>query len=290
MSPPIIRKPHIIANAIRMKRSQDSRTFLLLEGNTDQRIFNKFIDSNKCKIEIAYGRGNLIQVIENLNESIFDGFLGIVDADEWYLTEKIPEIKNLLITEAHDIECLILSSNAFVRFLEEFALNAKLQVFCPNLIEKLLESSLPIGYLRCFSIADNLDLNFDKCYNIKDFEKLLDVQTLNVDVSSLINIINEWSPSPRIANKKKLATKILTYINEKKLDPWLICNGNDMICILTIGLVNIFGNDLRGKHVDAQIVDGTLRLTYSFSDFQKSKIYASIKKWEINNAPFEILA
>ena len=290
MSTRIQRKPQNIANAIRMKRSQNSKMFLILEGRTDERIFDNFINKEKCKIELTYGKNNLLQVIENLNNSSFSGFLGIIDADEWYLTGKKPNIQNLLITEYHDIECIILSSDLFRRFIKEYALNSKLKKFHPNIYEKLLESALPLGYLRGFSITDDLNLNFDNCYILREFEKLINTTTLDVDIISLIDVIETWSPSPTINDKKKLANKILIHIKEKRLNPLLICHGFDIICILVVGLVNIFGNDLRGKRVNPQGVDGTLRLSYTFSDFQTSQLYQEIKKWETQNTLFKVLS
>lgn len=288
MSSPINRKPDSIANAIRMKRSQDPKMVLILEGRTDERIFENFIDQNKCKIELAYGKNNVLQVLENLNNSSFTGFLGIVDADEWYLTGKMPNMENLLITEYHDIECIILSSDLFRRFIKEYALNSKLKKFHPNIYEKLLESALPLGYLRGFSITDELNLNFENCYKLEEFEKLINTKSLDIDVNALINLIEEWSPSPTIKDKKKLANKISNHIKEKRVNPILICHGFDVICILAIGLINIFGNDLRGKTVCPQCLDGMLRLSYTFSDFQSSHLFAEIKKWETQNSSFKV--
>lgn len=283
------RTPDSIANSVRMKYSQDPRTILLLEGGTDQRIFNQFIDEEKCKIQITHGKNNLLQVLENLKSySYKGGVLGIVDADEWYLTEKIPTVENLLITEFHDIECIILSSDLFRRFIEEYALNSKLENFHPNIHEKLLESALPFGYLRGFSITDGLNLNFENCYKLEEFEKLINTKTLDVDINSIIDYIEAWSPCPTIKDKKKLANKILKYIKEKRFNPLLICHGFDIICILVVGLVYIFGNDLRGKTVNPQGVDGTLRLSYTFSDFQSSQLYAGIKKWETQNSSCKV--
>ena len=70
-----------IASSIRMERSQFPGSFLIVEGGTDAKIYNNFIEDGKCQIEIAFSKENAIKIIEILNGDNFEGALAIVDAD-----------------------------------------------------------------------------------------------------------------------------------------------------------------------------------------------------------------
>lgn len=142
----IKRSPDANANDIRMKRSQDSRTVLLVEGTTDERVFKKFVNPQNCKFVIADGKDNaklILQILEK--DRKFNGFLAIVDSDFECIKNIKLENPNLLLTDSHDLETMIISSSAFERFIGEFGDMKKINAFCESLKDVLLERTLPIG-------------------------------------------------------------------------------------------------------------------------------------------------
>ena len=77
----IARRPTIIANEIRMKRSQYQGTFLVVEGRDDRLFMERFICHEICKIEVAEGKENVCEVLRILESDNFMGVLGLIDAD-----------------------------------------------------------------------------------------------------------------------------------------------------------------------------------------------------------------
>ncbi|MEZ2280028.1 MAG: hypothetical protein ACBR12_24295 [Microcoleus sp.] len=55
--------PNYIATQIRMLRTdkQYSGSFLIAEGDTDARVWKRFVDSTKCRVEIAHNKDNAIK-------------------------------------------------------------------------------------------------------------------------------------------------------------------------------------------------------------------------------------
>jgi ERCC4-type nuclease len=49
-----------VANRIRLLRSQFSGAFLIVEGDTDKRIYGRFIMAETCRLEVAHSRENAI--------------------------------------------------------------------------------------------------------------------------------------------------------------------------------------------------------------------------------------
>jgi len=287
MNATILRKPSSIATSIQMKRDQDKRAILLLEGTTDERVFDEFIDSTKTKIVITYGKNNLIDVARLLIDYSFKGFLGIIDADYYYLDGEEPGIENLFLTDHHDLENLILSSSSFMKIVNEFGITSKVSKFSSDLRKDLFIRARPLGYLRWISVKDNFEINFNKCDIEIEFEKLVDKETLDMDLDNLIAQLIEWSGDSLHVDKEAIKSRIVPLIEENSIDPLLLCQGSDIIKILTIGLIYVFGNK-RGKTLNANVLDGMFRVSYKFKDFKKTKLFEQILSWEKTNSPYVI--
>jgi hypothetical protein len=111
--------PNSITSDIRMRRSQFKGTFIIVEGDTDQRFFKRFVEENLCQIVSAYNKENAIDILEILDKDRFDGVLAIVDADFWRI-DGIEYLKaNLFLTDTHDLETMILRSPALEKLMDE---------------------------------------------------------------------------------------------------------------------------------------------------------------------------
>jgi len=94
---------HSVANTIRMSRSQHAGAFLIVEGDSDVRVFNRFVDS-KCRIISAKNKENAVAALDILSKDKFKGVLAVVDADFWHWEGKKIDNPDLLLTDTHDLE------------------------------------------------------------------------------------------------------------------------------------------------------------------------------------------
>jgi hypothetical protein len=113
--------PFTTANTILMLRTRFKGAFLLLEGDTDIRLFSNLTDYAKCKLIPTFGKSNAIQTLIELEKREATGVLAIVDSDYWVLEGKKTG-NNLLLTDTHDIETMILLSPALEKVLREYVL------------------------------------------------------------------------------------------------------------------------------------------------------------------------
>ncbi|PXF59042.1 MAG: hypothetical protein C4B59_12200 [Candidatus Methanogaster sp.] len=273
-----------IVNTVRMMRTQYTGTILIVEGGTDARVYGRLVNEVECRLIPATGKDKAISALELLENSGFGGVLAIVDADFWRLDGIDSNSSNLLLTDSHDLETMILYSDVLDNVLSEFGSAREIAKLGGPIRDILLESGLPIGYLRWLSspTKDNLSLKFKEL----SFDKFVDEQTLRVSIDNLIRelkINSENSTLDENATKLKIMT-----LGGAGHDPWQVCSGHDLVQILSIGLRNIFGNP-RGKSVTMEVVDGILRVAYDHSHFRLTRLHNSIKDWEKANPSFNVL-
>ena len=279
--------PDDIANEIILTRDDPSKqflSFLIVEGDTDRNFYKRLTDTNKCQITIAYSKFTALGVLSILEKEAIPGILVIIDADFDILEGKSPHSPNALFTDTHDLETMIMKSPALEKVLGEFGSEKKINEITESAKRDvralLLECGMSIGYLRWVSLRENLALKFE------GLEFAL-TKELKIEVSSLIKAVKNKSLRPDIVDKRLEA-----YIQDLKddaHDPWHVCCGHDLVCILSIGLRKIIGtwnpNDIR-----PDALERSLRLAFERSYFYKTQLYLSIQQWEKANTPFIILA
>ncbi|WP_069997340.1 DUF4435 domain-containing protein [Cellulosilyticum sp. I15G10I2] len=272
---------------IKMLRSgKISKGFILVEGITDYRLYSKFVDENMCELIIADSKSNVTQCIEICNREKAQGIIGIVDADFWRLEKEFPKYENLFLTDFHDLECMLINSPAYENILAEYANRNKYLRFeerkKKSLKHILLESGAKIGYLRWYSLQNNLGLKFSNL----DFDKFVNAQELEIDMRKLIDSVLIHSKKQNGLNTQKILKDIENLIT-KQNSLWEVCCGHDLIELLTVGLVAVFG-EYNAKNLFPGNLEGSFRLAYQYNYFMKTKLYQCITKWQEANPSYLI--
>ncbi|MCI0470690.1 MAG: DUF4435 domain-containing protein, partial [Candidatus Aminicenantes bacterium] len=270
---------------VRMTRSLHKGAILVVEGDTDSRVYDGFIDCSACMIIPSHGKDNAINALKILENEKYPGILAIIDADFWRIDGIKPDSVNLLLTDTHDLETMILSkSKALGKILGEFGSKYKISKFASPIDVALCKNALPIGFFRWISseTKDNLNLKFKGI----SFEKFVDETKLEINIDRLIAEVKRNSGDKNI-DEKSITIKITSLMNEN-FDPWQICSGHDMVQVLAIGLRYIFGNK-KAEPITAEILEGVLRITYEYSEFCLTGVYMAIREWENRNSPYKVL-
>lgn len=274
--------PDRVANKIRLMRTQFQGSFLIVEGDTDARFYKNLVNKEKCCVASANGKKNVIQVLRILESDKFLGVLAIIDADFDRLENNLPTQNNILITDNHDLEIMLLQSPALEKVLGEFGSEDKIQKLNQDIRSILLTGGVYIGYLRWISLKESLNLRFEEL----SFSKFIDKKTLILNQVKLIVTVKNNSQKPQI-NEQDIETKMQS-LKSQNHDPWCVCCGHDLIEILSIGLCQLLGTN-KTKNVEAEQIEKSLRLAYESSYFRNTKLYSLIQQWESLNTPFVIL-
>lgn len=276
---------HAVANAIRMKRSLFSGAFLVVEGVTDKRVYALALDRNACLIEIADGRDNTLGALRILNSAGFSGVIGIVDSDFGRITGEVIQENNILQTDEHDLECMLLNSPALDRLLEEFGSDDKLSEFVNRslpIAHQLATNASPLGCLRLISIQQELNLKFE---GLK-FGSFVDPSNLEIDQAKMVS---------EVVNKSQMhhlnQTQLLEQLNnelQRGHDCWQTSCGHDILELLSLAFRGTFGSR-KVSDVTPEILRRSLRLAYEESYFKETKLYRALSDWEKSHPSFTIL-
>ncbi|MEB3282448.1 MAG: DUF4435 domain-containing protein [Lyngbya sp.] len=263
-------------------RTQFQGSFLIVEGDADKRFYKNLVDQEKCQINIALGKSNVIRVLDILESDKFLGVLAIIDADFDKLEGNLPTQENLLLTDNHDLEIMLLQSPALEKVLGEFGSEEKIQKLNQDIRSILLAGGVYIGYLRWISLKESLNLKFEGL----SFSRFIDKKTLAIDKIKLIVAVKNNSQKFQI-DEREIEQKMES-LERDNHDAWCVCCGHDLIEILSIGLCKFLGSN-NSKDVEADQIEKILRLAYESSYFRNTKLYSLIQQWESFNTPFVIL-
>lgn len=272
--------PEILASEIRMERAQFPGLFLIVEGETDEEVYGKFIDQKNCQIILTNGKEDALELLNILESSRFDGAIGIVDKDFDGLLLVKYKFKGIFQTDVHDLELMLFDSGAFqnvMRVRADKKKVAKLEKKFGNFKSMIYRLAYPIGCLRFASLKEELSLKFKGMkYNFFD-------KKFSVDKNELVRYLVARTQKVGVTKANSLA--LLTN-EELKNHPILeICNGHD-ICELWAIVMKKCEKGSK-KTLTSDTLEKELRIAYNIEDFSKSKLYKNLKKWKRVNRKFD---
>ncbi|MFZ4728254.1 MAG: DUF4435 domain-containing protein, partial [Pseudanabaena sp.] len=228
------------------------------------------------------GKIAVIQILGILEKSDFNGVLAIVDADFDRLEDSPHNSPNLLRTDTHDLETMLLKSLALDRILVAFGSEEKINKFGRDIRKILLESGSSVGYLLWVSQCEKLELTFN---GIK-FKNFVDKDTLQINELKMIQEVKNKSQALSLKNEE-IQQRLTTKKNTSH-DLWQVCRGHDLVEILSIGLHKALGSN-NEKDVEPRsserknTLETNLQLAYQDIYFRDTQLYVNIVEWERNN-------
>ncbi len=275
-----------IANEVLLIRAKYKGPILLLEGSKDERFFYRFVKNSEMPIIPAGGKEkvlNAVAILETYNG--VQGFMGIVDADFGHIDGSLPESQNVIVTDYHDVEMMIIKTKAFDAVLLELGSEKKIREFRNQegeIRDDLIQKTLIIGHLRYLSMTDNLHLRFEGLH----FDRFIDRNSLEIDQDKMLSNIFALT-SNRCLDKKDVSNRLSELVDEMNDDPYQICCGHDFIEIFGIALRKILGSR-SSKTAGPEVLGIALRLAYDSKDFHQTKLYADARMWSKRNKGYDI--
>ncbi|HSW53686.1 MAG TPA: DUF4435 domain-containing protein [Ignavibacteriaceae bacterium] len=276
--------PIDIANEVKLSRTQHTGAIILTEGTTDSRVLSRFVDKNKTLLIPSNSKKNSLGALRILENSNFTGIMSVVDSDFWKIEHYSPQSKNIILTDTHDFDMMLISSPSFDKLLSEFSNQKKTDNISKTPRDYLIDMVKPIGYLRWISspFKNNLALKFKGL----SFSHFIDHRNFRLDEDHLMNAVINNTPNCSVSFSD-LKSKLIS-IKQHNPDPLQLCNGHDIVKALDIGLRMNFGN-MRGQNVNCDIIEGTLRIGYEKEYFEKTDLYKSLQLWEQINKSYKVL-
>ena len=274
--------PVELANEIRMLRSLHSGAILLVEGRDDRLFMERFTSRDNCMIVPARGKANVRETIAIVEADNVPGVLGMVDADLERVLGGPADSTNIIMPDCHDLETMLICSPALERVLVEFGSRTRIENFGEDVLETLIDRALLPGYLRLLSQQGQLGLTF-QCLN---YSSWLDRRTLRVNIPRLIQHVKNRSQRPDLSTEE--LEKGLMGISTQQLAEREVCNGDDLVGVLSISLRTALGNH-SSQAPNSQVLRQSLRLAYTENDLLNSYLGQAIQEWERSHQPYTIL-
>lgn len=246
--------------------------FILVEGDSDIRLFRKLFDIDKCKVEnIPGGKTKLEECVDTL-VNIYPLIIGIRDTDFLNLNNVNYNKQNMFLTDKHDIEMTILSDEDVLNTLVfEFTDKPKNEhLILRNNIKKSIEM---IGYLKWLNSIESLELKFECGFN-----DLVSFANLTVDFDTYFMRVLSKSPNANITDINIINGKI-TQLKASNSDLFHLTNGHDLVSTFANYFKNISG--IRG--VSNENIASILRISFNLKQFEKTALYSELEYWAQHN-------
>jgi len=246
--------------------------FILVEGDSDIRLFRKLFDIEKCKIEnIPGGKNKLEECVDTL-VNIYPLVVGIRDTDFLNLNNVNYTKQNMFLTDKHDIETTILSDEDVLNTLVfEFTNKPKNEHL--DLRNDIKQCIQMVGYLKWLNSIEDLKLKFE-C----GFYDLVSFANLNIDFDTYFMRVLSKSPNAQITDINIIKGKI-TQLKASNPDMLQLTNGHDLVKTFANYFKNISG--ING--VSDENIASILRVSFNLKQFEKTSLYSELENWSDNN-------
>jgi hypothetical protein len=278
------------AGELRMWKSarKEKSVAVIVEAKSDEKFFQKFFDNYTTFFSVD-GFQNVIDVLDDTEKDI-TGVLGIIDADFRHCIVEKFSSKNIFITDYHDLEMMTIASKSWDEVINYHTIKNKLLKFQKQysklLRDYIIEMSSSIACFRFLESQKKLGLVFKTLSNDKyiflDYSKFIDKDKFCINHKNLLKTIENKSQKQNFFKNNLDLLKELAEISTKKYDLLNFCNGHDVINILALALKKEVGNvNISGQELEAFFI-----VAYRLEDFEHTRLYNNLKKWETENTDF----
>lgn len=270
-----------------MLRTVFAGTVVVLEGQTDTKFYDSFLKEDAAQSLPVGGKEVVIGVVAQCRARNIPGVLGIVDADFWHL-EGIDPPQDIVPTDQHDLEMLLLMSRPFARLTKEMCSATKVEKVlakegCGSLIEFILQCCKVIGVMRLVNERFGLNLSFAIEWH----------KTKAVDKTSLVVDLGGAAQRLLQSNDYPITTEeFLNYVVplfDKAFSLPQLCCGHDAVQLMSVGLRGLLGSR-QAKEVEPDHLVEILRMVFQHSDLRKTTLFRRVRTWEAVNPPFRVFS
>ena len=248
--------------------NNNGQVFILLEGNSDIRLFRKFFNLQNCKVErIPGGNSKVEECVADLIK-IYSLVIGIRDAD-FIKLGTIPYLKpNMFLTDYHDMEMsLITEEETFSAIVFEYTDIEKSNHV--NFRETIIKAINSVSYLKLLNQIENLEIKFEPT-----FIDLIDFAGLKIDFPQYFGRLLGKSPNAKITDLPTIVARMQA-LEATSPHPYQLCNGHDFIKALTI----FIRQNGKAKSCNTESLASAFRMNFRNEYFVKTDLFVESKKW-----------
>lgn len=274
--------PQSIVETIRqnIQHYNHKDVIIVVEGEDDEKALKKFFNMQAVEF---FCTGNCLKVknamhIVSTDKQLKDCVIGIKDADFDHIKKISYNIANLMLTDTHDMETMMLTS----KVCRKICLETTNEEY-PELSAEAMKALKNISYLRYYNDKIILRRGSDK-----DGINFKGIKIADVASHSVQDVLQRVKDN---GNSKKTSypdlDTINLFISQNPIDDedlTLFTNGHDLVYAIR----DILHKDEAAKAYSDKSIVTMIRIGYAKEEFEKTNLYKSIDNW--NNNRFNLWA
>ena len=266
---------HIADTLLFDKDHAQDKTILYVEGDDDEFVYKQFICEQQCEIIVQDGDCRLVNAIKMHNQENRSGYVAIKDNHFDVLLEH-PVPKNILTTDGHDLEVMILRSKALENVIdvrlrgEDKEQQERVIDFKSALRDRLFRLGSIIGYLR-----------FKSCINSWGITIVVGrfLQHLTTDCELAFRVaVKEFESCFSEVDTSQLDSEEFEKLYSRH--PQHLCRGHDMVFIFSQIFKRMTKLYLKQEYNPGNDLAERLLLTFNETHFRATQLYQQILDWQ----------
>ena len=267
---------------LNIQHPNHKEVIIVVEGEDDEKALKKFFNMQAVEFTCATSCSIVkdAMIIVSTDKQLKDCVIGIKDADFDHIKKISHNISNLMVTDTHDIETMMLTPRVCRRICLE-TINREYQ----NLSSQAMSSLKNLSYLRYYN--DKMILNGgnpDK--KGINFRGVIIADVASVSVRDVLQYVKAKGNSNKTSFPDLNAMNL--FINQNPInnkDLALFTNGHDLVHAIQYILHS--QNQAARAYSDKNIAT-MIRMSYCKNEFRNTKLYQDIDNW--NNNRFNLWA
>ena len=260
---------------------------IVVEGEDDEKALKKFFNMQAVEFTCATSCSIVkdAMLIVSTDKQLKDCVIGIKDADFDHIKKISYNIANLMITDTHDMETLMLTPKVCERICWE-----TIKQEYPNLSFDAMTSLKNLSYLRYYN--DKMILTGEKKSD-KDGIRFKKTKIHKLIPNNQPVSVEDVLKHVKLAGNSKKASfpdldTMNQFIQENPIDDdelFLFTNGHDLVSVIR----NILHSKAKkAKEYGEIAIAALIRANFGKEEFEKTKLYKDIDNW--NNNRFNLWA
>lgn len=260
---------------VKMLRTSDSRTIVLLEGGADCDALEPHIDADHAYPLPGHARTTVERAIQLIDETDTGRVVALVDRDWTTLLFPKPDSPNLFFTDFYDLDAtILLTGDVLERVLSSLTDRERRRQSLDGLgvsaRELLIRLAGVMGVGRYVSMRDDLEVRFREL----PAHACVDSSHGQIEVAALATVAIRKSKEPK-CDQIQLANAIREKLQEEEGDLIQYCSGHDLASQIASLVRNVWG----GAKVSTDLVERTLRAALDCQTLKMTTFYEDLRRW-----------
>ena len=253
------------------------KTWLIIEGYSDEKLFISRHLNNEVKTVVAFGWENVTSIVDGCASFPNKKVIGLVDRDYRDLRGGHSVNPNIVCTDYRDIENVLFETNALEKVYAEMGSIKKMPLTSLGKLDinkirkELSQLAEKIGLFRAYCFAHQHQIIFDKLDHIK----FINDKDLSLDVKKFIMHLRGNPDNAGKMNSINWSTTQANWIPQPLAQPEMVRHGHDLMAIIAISLRKKWAT--KGGAVSREDVEGLFRLASELAELQKFRFWQQLE-------------